>query len=188
MLEQLKGGGLARTRSPVHPEKRAHLLEVAHRLFLKHGYDGTSMSKLAEEAEVAPNTLYWYFEDKDALLVEALNSILRRMGAAYLEQLQQPLGAQLLWLAQVFEETSSLVATVHTRAPVSPVVAQWHERFQAFLEGQFTRQLRARGFTPAKARRAARITSFVLEGMVSHKCSASDRRELVKVLMANLDV
>jgi TetR/AcrR family transcriptional regulator, cholesterol catabolism regulator len=179
---------LARTRSPVHPEKRARLLEVAHRLFSKHGYDGTSMSKLAEEAEVTPNTLYWYFEDKDALLVEVLNSILVRMSATYLEQLKQPLGAQVLWLAQVFEETSSLVATVHTRAPVSPVVAQWHEQFHAFLEGQFVAQLRARGVTPARARHAARITSFVLEGMVSHQCSISDRREMIKVLMATLDV
>ncbi len=178
---------MARTRSPVHPEKRARLLEVAQRLFLKHGYDGTSMSKLAEEAEVAPNTLYWYFEDKDALLVEVLNSTMLQMGADYLEQRKQPLGAQLLWLAQVFEETSSLVATVHTRAAVSAVVAQWHERFHALMEGLFVTQLCERGFTPAKAKHAARIAGFVLEGMVSHGCSVAERRELVKALVTNLE-
>ena len=177
---------MARTRSPVHPEKRARLLEVAQRLFLEHGYEGTSMAKLADEADVAPNTLYWYFADKDELLVEVLNATLLRMTGPYLEQQKKSVGAQLLWLARVFEETHALVATVHTRAALSPAVAQWHERFHAFLEAQFAERLKQRGYTPAKAKHAARLATFVLEGMVSHACDAAERRELIKTLMAAL--
>ena len=58
--------------------KQEELESTAARLFLTLGYDGTSMSRIARELGVAPNTLYWYYPSKDELLVAVLN---RQMSA-----------------------------------------------------------------------------------------------------------
>jgi AcrR family transcriptional regulator len=163
------------------------LLKVAQRLFLKRGYDGTSMSMLAEQANVAANTIYWYFEDKDALLVEVLNATMVGMTGEYLKRVDDSLESQLLWLCQVFDETSQLVSTVHTRAGLSPAVAQWHERFHSFLEAAFVEQMRRRNIPHARAKHAARITTFVLEGLISHGLPERERKELIQALISHLD-
>ena len=49
--------------------KRDEILAAASSLFLAEGYDGASMGKIAAAAGLTPNTLYWYFVDKDELFV-----------------------------------------------------------------------------------------------------------------------
>ena len=49
--------------------KRDEILAAASSLFLAQGYDGASMGKIAAAAGLTPNTLYWYFSDKDELFV-----------------------------------------------------------------------------------------------------------------------
>src|SRR5688572_9824777 len=68
---------MAKTRPDIdRKEKRDEILGVARRLFVEAGYDVTSMSRIAEESGVAPNTIYWYFADKDALLIAVLNAVI----------------------------------------------------------------------------------------------------------------
>ena len=50
-------------------EKQKEIMSAARTLFLNEGYEATSMSRIANIAGVAPNTIYWYFKDKDELLV-----------------------------------------------------------------------------------------------------------------------
>jgi len=145
------------------------------------------MSKLAEQASVAPNTLYWYFADKDALLVEVLNATLQRGMSEYLAYVEEPLEVQLGWLARVFEELRPLVSTVHARAPLSAPVSVWHANFHAFMEAQFVEQMRKRGISVERARPSARIATFVLEGLMSHECSAEERDTLIRTLVNALD-
>lgn len=178
---------MARKRSPeVYERTRGELLEVARKLFLEHGYEGTSMARLAEQAQVAPNTLYWYFADKDALLVEVLNATLVRMSSEYLARMKEPLESLLAWLLEVFEDAQQLVTTVHARAQVSPAVAQWHQQFHVALEMQFVSQLSARGLEPSEAPLLARVASYVLEGMLTHPSSKEERRALVRALVKRI--
>jgi len=55
-------------------QKQQEIINAAYLLFLAEGYDETSMSRIAVEAQVAPNTIYWYFKNKDELLVNILNA------------------------------------------------------------------------------------------------------------------
>ena len=41
------------------------IIAAARTLFIETGYEDTSISRLAAAAGVAPNTIYWYFKDKD---------------------------------------------------------------------------------------------------------------------------
>ncbi|PXW33935.1 UNVERIFIED_CONTAM: TetR family transcriptional regulator [Williamsia faeni] len=57
-------------------EKREEIVAAARALFLEDGYDSTSMNKLAKEAGVAANTIYWYFGDKDDVLVAVVSAVM----------------------------------------------------------------------------------------------------------------
>lgn len=51
---------------------RELILDTALPLFLKQGYDATTMEEIAEQAEIGTSTLYRYFPTKDALIMEPL--------------------------------------------------------------------------------------------------------------------
>jgi AcrR family transcriptional regulator len=51
-------------------EKRDKILETALRLFVEHGFSGTSTSDIAKQAEVATGTLFHHFKTKEVLISE----------------------------------------------------------------------------------------------------------------------
>jgi len=53
-------------------ERRRQIVNAARRLFLEKGYEGATIPKIAEAAELAPGTLYLYFSGKEALYIELL--------------------------------------------------------------------------------------------------------------------
>ena len=59
-----------RTASSEHTRKR--ILDKAHRLFVDHGYHGTSMRRIAREAGVALGNLYNHFQGKETLFTSVL--------------------------------------------------------------------------------------------------------------------
>lgn len=52
------------------PETRERILDVAERLFMAHGYEGTSMRMITGEAEVNLAAVNYHFGSKEALLRE----------------------------------------------------------------------------------------------------------------------
>ena len=61
---------MARGRAPNYDAQRAAILRHAARLFAQRGYIGTSMNQVAEAAGLSKASLYHYYRDKYALLVE----------------------------------------------------------------------------------------------------------------------
>ncbi len=53
-------------------QRRQDILDAAREVFWQRGYVRTTMPQIAEAAELAPGTLYLYFESKTALYVELL--------------------------------------------------------------------------------------------------------------------
>jgi len=51
-------------------EKRTAVIHAALDLVAEHGFHGAPMSAVAERADVAAGTIYRYFENKDALILE----------------------------------------------------------------------------------------------------------------------
>ncbi len=45
-------------------ELKARILEAAKRLFIKEGYEATSIRKIAAAIEISPTTIYLYYKDK----------------------------------------------------------------------------------------------------------------------------
>jgi AcrR family transcriptional regulator len=61
---------MARGRSSGYDEQREAILRHAARLFARRGYIGTSMNQVAEAAGLSKASLYHYYRDKYAMLVE----------------------------------------------------------------------------------------------------------------------
>ena len=55
--------------------KRDAIEQAAADLMLRHGYEATSMAAVADKAGVATNTVYWYFRNKDELLIAVLDRV-----------------------------------------------------------------------------------------------------------------
>ncbi|MDB4936388.1 MAG: transcriptional regulator, TetR family [Labilithrix sp.] len=64
-------------------ETRTRIVAAARKLFLEHGFDGTTMDAVAREAGVATPTVYAAFRSKRGLVAELLNRA--RMGPSYTE-------------------------------------------------------------------------------------------------------
>ncbi len=59
---------------------RAHLIDVATRLFAEHGYDGTSIKAVQADSGVSRGSLYHHFPGKDALFWAVLEGVGTRVG------------------------------------------------------------------------------------------------------------
>lgn len=62
--------------------KRDAMLRTAARMFLEHGYQKSSMSMIAAQLKITKPALYYYFRNKEEILVECY-----RAGIAYHERL-----------------------------------------------------------------------------------------------------
>ena len=59
---------------------RAHVIEVATRLFAEHGYDGTSIEAVQASAGVSRGSLYHHFAGKEALFLAVMEEVGARVG------------------------------------------------------------------------------------------------------------
>lgn len=77
--EDVEGNGRTRLRfvDQQAAERRLHILETTRRLLESQGYEALTMRELARECRVSVPTLYRQFEDKQALVREAVQDHFR---------------------------------------------------------------------------------------------------------------
>jgi AcrR family transcriptional regulator len=59
----------------IHGDKRAEIVRAALELIAEHGFHGAPISMIAERSGVAAGTIYRYFENKDALIIDLYREI-----------------------------------------------------------------------------------------------------------------
>lgn len=160
--------------------KRGELEETAARLFITCGYDATSMSRIAHELGVTPNTLYWYYGSKDELLVGVLNRLLSDSLKRLPSIVGLPLKDQIAWALEEFEQSRALVNTVHGKLSQSAVIHDWHEGFHRVLETTVVRALKAKGVSEGRARILATVATFLVEGLLAHPHTAQQREDILE--------
>lgn len=72
---------MGRIRGRDAKDTRAAILEAAIELFSKGGYGGTSMADLARAVGMTQGVLYFHFENKEALLVGAIDELEARLAS-----------------------------------------------------------------------------------------------------------
>lgn len=176
-------------RNKIHQdpaEKRTGIVGAARTLFLETGYEATSMAAIAAAAGVASNTIYWYFRDKDELLVAVLDAELERGMAEYLGAPATDATGRLLLVVRQLEQARRLVATVHARLQISSVIAAWHDRFHALSETLVQSEMQRAGIATDKARALVKIWVFTIEGLLAHPMSDDEKRQICSTLAGHL--
>ncbi len=93
---------MARNKRHLEPKVKKEEIElVAMALLQEKGYDNTSMAEIARSAGVAANTIYWYFENKDHVLIAVLNRVVSHAMEEVITQRRTVSMVQVLVVAQV---------------------------------------------------------------------------------------
>ncbi|KYQ81962.1 hypothetical protein AWW72_02670 [Acinetobacter sp. NRRL B-65365] len=159
-------------------EKQQEIISAARTLFVDEGYDATSMSRIAKIAGVAPNTIYWYFKDKDELLVNILNTELTDRFSAYIELQTKDIVERLLWVIDQFRLVKQLVNTVHARLHLSPEINIWHERFHILVENLLRQELQQSGVEEQRIEAKVKVAIFTVEGLLAHELSDQEKQRI----------
>lgn len=71
------------TANPAVPERRRELLATAAEVFAAHGYNATTVRRIADEAGLLAGSLYYHFDSKESMLDEILSAFLEELWAGY---------------------------------------------------------------------------------------------------------
>jgi AcrR family transcriptional regulator len=69
---------------------RAHIYETARELFVKQGYEATTVAEIAQAADVAPATFFNHFSSKSAVLAEMTSEVAEHLQGLVDGQLKRP--------------------------------------------------------------------------------------------------
>ncbi len=72
---------MARTIAKDHDQKRMHILKMAAHVFAKEGFDRASMAVLAKACGISKANIYHYYDSKDSILFDVLDTYLCRLRA-----------------------------------------------------------------------------------------------------------
>jgi AcrR family transcriptional regulator len=73
--------------------RRAEILSAAERIFVAHGYEATTIRKIADEVGVSSTALYMHFRDKDQILLEICSSAMEELLASNSQISAMPIDA-----------------------------------------------------------------------------------------------
>lgn len=62
-------------------ERAAKIVELAERLFIRHGYDNTTVDRIVGEMKLAKGTYYYHFDSKEDLLVAVSDKLISDTGS-----------------------------------------------------------------------------------------------------------
>jgi AcrR family transcriptional regulator len=124
----------AKDRDALGETRRDQILEAAIRLWLRGGFDATSVEAIAREAGLGKGTVYLYFPTKDAILDEAVRrySLLSTLGElTHLLEAAPPekaIPGIVAGLWTTLRERAPLIGLVLREVPLRP------ENARTFLE------------------------------------------------------
>ncbi len=113
-------------------EKRAEICKTATKLFVKKGFEKTTIRDIAREAGINSASIYYYFEDKESVLYEILIEIMDRS----LDQLREIVNHEISLREKIYAiirmhteiyglDTISMELIVHNQKSISP--EHWDE-------------------------------------------------------------
>ncbi|MFF9348572.1 TetR/AcrR family transcriptional regulator [Streptomyces sp. NPDC014734] len=65
------------------PERRRELLDTAAEVFAAHGYNATTVRRIADEAGMLAGSLYYHFDSKESMIDEILSTFLTELWEGY---------------------------------------------------------------------------------------------------------
>ena len=94
----------ANKKPRVTADSRAQLIDATLRIIVERGIDGVRIDEIVAEVGVTKGSLYWHFEDRDALIKEALAEQVRRFSGELVEGVSRAISSAVSkddYLAQI---------------------------------------------------------------------------------------
>ena len=188
------------TKEPNRQERkkaktRGLIFETAMELFLKQGYDDTTIEQIVAKADVAKGTFFNHFPTKDAILSELgrqrveMAEVLLQKEFSVLNSAQEKITCLLEVFGQVNEENKEVTELVlrHTFIQMSSEFEQEKQnqrQFKSFIEGLVTEgQMQGEFVNSVEPRHVAEIIAgmyfFTLYHWVQGELENSLRQELL---------
>ena len=99
LLDCRKDGLGGRPAAGEDPVKREQILDGAQRVFMRQGFDASSMNDITREAGVSKGTLYVYFKNKEDLFA----AIIQRKKSLVFERLREIVAADMSIAETLYE-------------------------------------------------------------------------------------
>ncbi|MFB7720002.1 TetR/AcrR family transcriptional regulator [Nocardia sp. NPDC056100] len=155
-------------------ETRQALLDAAYALFCEHGYAGTSLDRIAEQAGYTKGAVYPHFASKEELFLALMESkaasLTARWTDAEPDDAPKSMGE---WLSQAMSERREwfLVSAEFTvLAARKPTLAERHRASITQVCDELAAQLREIGgdITESDAATLSRVVMAMMNGLVLH--------------------
>jgi len=75
--------GITERKNRNKHDLKQHILDAAKLLFTKHGYEATSIRKIANVIEFSPTTIYLYYRDKNDILYALHQEGFKMLGTSF---------------------------------------------------------------------------------------------------------
>jgi AcrR family transcriptional regulator len=181
---------IKKSRTRLDPATRTDLiLSTALRLFAEQHYNAVSVRDIAAACDINAALIYYYFENKDALLRQALAQAIGQLQAAYdtdSHDALNPAQELTLWLkvhvpiapmiTRMVKIMADYSASSIRDAETDQLILEFYAREQAFLETCLRRGIAARIFHPVDVASAARAISLQLDGIFYASQARGDER------------
>lgn len=180
---------------------RQDLMDVAIDCFARHGYQATSIDRIARAAGVTKGALYYHFADKEQLLLEAVASRIGQFEhrvSSELARIDDP-AAALRRLAAICAEHATrsnhrrlivtlMVEALDTHPRLSAEFRAMMQRFRAFVAALVRRgQARQRFRAPVDPDTAAAVWTGGVMGIELQHYQDPERFDLAAALGAFVD-
>lgn len=172
----------------IDPEKRSSILKAGRAIFLRDGFAAAKMSDIAQEAGVAPGTVYLYFDSKEDLgtaIGEDFFCELSNGFAQVIQKLDKPSGIKELveWALRIGSEERDLLSLIKTQLPQKKTDCQDGPRSQ-FLRTMAEALERLQANEHARhydAMALASVVMCILQGLIMTCVFSSTDTEQMKI-------
>lgn len=173
-------------RQPRAVETRARILDAAAQVFEEHGYDAGTTNRIAAAAGMSVGSLYQYFPNKDAILVELLDAHIAAGAARVHDAMERLLAADaslhaivealVRELLVLHRDTPVLHQILMSRTPQPPDLTRRLAAVEDHLVDDLAAFLAARpDLALAAPERSARMVAMTVNGLVHAQVAHPDQ-------------
>ncbi len=166
-------------RPDVSEERRSEIVSAAARVFSRKGFSGARMDDIVRESGRSKGLLYWYFKNKDAIIV----AIMERLFEPETERIRRQASAEGSAGERLMRFAEHIIKDIETMGRFLPITFEYYSLafrnttvkkafqrfFAAFLDGMaevISQGIKAGEFRDIDPRAASLAIGAALEGSV----------------------
>lgn len=155
--------------------RRKQLIDATVAAIHAHGYDATTMAKIAKRAGMSPGLIAHYFGSKDELLEATMRSMLTELQSLVAQRLREASDAPRARLSAIvagnFDESQCVPETVSAwlafwgQVPHVPELGRLQRIYRRRLHSNLRREFTRMGVTPGETDRLAEVIGSLIDGV-----------------------